>query len=123
MTIERIREICAELPDVDVAPTKGGHHDIQVRGRRLAWHLVNHHGDGRVSLTVRAPKGANVVMSEAEPERFFMPPYVAQHGYVGVWLDTKDVDWDEVRELVVEAYRSVAPKTLVKLLPPSTEGG
>jgi hypothetical protein len=46
-----------------------------------------------------------------DPEKFFRPPYVA-HGYVGVYLDTGAVDWDEVRELIIDAYRLAAPKKL-----------
>jgi hypothetical protein len=33
-------------------------------------------------------------------------------------LDVGDVDWDEVRELVVDAYRIVAPKRLAAQLDP-----
>lgn len=31
-----------------------------------------------------------------------------------MYLDTGDFDWDEIAELVTDAYRLVAPKTLVK---------
>jgi hypothetical protein len=31
-----------------------------------------------------------------------------------VYLDRGAVDWDEVAELITEAYRIVAPKALVK---------
>jgi hypothetical protein len=82
----------------------------------MGWHTVDHHDDGRVSLSVKAVRGENRALAEAEPDRYFMPPYVAQHGYVGIYLDTEDVDWDEVAEFVVDAYRLVAPKSLVKLL-------
>jgi hypothetical protein len=50
----------------------------------------------------------------ADPARFFLPRYVAHHGYVGVHLDVGEVDWDEVRELVVDAYRLVAPRALAR---------
>lgn len=82
----------------------------------MAWFTVDHHGDGRVALHVKAPRGENRALADAEPTRYFMPPYVAQHGYVGVYLDTDEVDWDEVAEFVVEAYRLVAAKYLVKQL-------
>jgi hypothetical protein len=45
------------------------------------------------------------------PERFFRPPFGGA-GWVGVYLDVP-VDWAEVREIIVEAYRIVAPRTLV----------
>ena len=123
MTIERVRSLCADLPEVELTSSNGQHHKIEVRGKTMAWHTVDHHGDGRVAITVKAPKGDNVVMSESEPDRYFMPPYVAQHGYVGVYLDTDDVDWDEVGDLLVQAYRLAAPKALVKLLPPAAAAG
>ena len=53
----------------------------------------------------------------ADPKKFFMPSYVAQHGYMGMYLDVGKVDWKEVEEFIVDAYRLVAPKTLAKLLP------
>jgi hypothetical protein len=113
-TIDRVRELCRELPECEI--TGGGHHTIRVRGRTLAWHTVDHHGDGRVALTVRAARGENAELVAADPGRFFLPRYVAHHGYVGVYLDTGDVDWEEVRELLRDAYGLVAPKTLVRRL-------
>ena len=46
------------------------------------------------------------------PERFFRPPYVGHRGWLGVRLDVP-VDWEEITELVEDAYRTVAPQTLV----------
>ena len=42
-----------------------------------------------------------------------MPPYVGPSGRVGVWLDGK-VDWDEVAELLADAWRLCAPKNFSK---------
>ena len=52
---------------------------------------------------------------EPEPERFFRPPYVGMKGWVGVRIDVEP-DWDEIAELLRDAYRLVAPKKLVALL-------
>jgi hypothetical protein len=52
------------------------------------------------------------MLVEAEPERFFVPPYVGHRGWIGVRLD-RDVDWDEIAAIVEGAYRAVAPKGLV----------
>jgi hypothetical protein len=114
VSIERVKEICAALPECEVAGSQ--HHKLTVNGKTMGWHTVDHHGDGRVSLSIKAPKGENRLRSESEPDRFFMPSYVAQHGYVGVYLDTDDVDWGEVEDLIVQAYRLVAPKRLLKAL-------
>ncbi len=49
-------------------------------------------------------------------ERFFRPPYVGHRGWLGVYLDVDDVDWEEIAEIVVD-YRQIAPKSLVERLP------
>ena len=54
-------------------------------------------------------------MVDDDPRRFFVPPYVGHRGWLGVRLDV-DVDWDEVAAIVADAYRAVAPKTLVAQL-------
>jgi hypothetical protein len=113
-SIDRVREICADLPECEVAGDQ--HHKLSVRGKTVGWHTVDHHGDGRVALTLKAAKGENAALVASDPDRFFMPPYVAHHGYVGIYLDTGAVDWDEVRELVVDAYRLAAPKRLAALI-------
>ena len=47
----------------------------------------------------------------ADPERFYVPPYVGHKGWVGMRLDRKP-DWHEVAELVRRSYRLTAPKRL-----------
>ena len=47
-----------------------------------------------------------------------MPPYVGGRGWIGVYLDIAgqvldDAFWDEIAELVEDAYRMVAPKKLI----------
>jgi hypothetical protein len=121
VTLERVRTICDALPEcvVEAAPPSadgGQHHKISVRGKTMGWRTDDHHGDGRVALTLRAPRGDNTVLVASDPTRFFLPKYVAQHGYVGVYVDRPDPDWDEIRELIVDAYRLVAPKSLAKLV-------
>jgi len=52
---------------------------------------------------------------EAQPERFFVPPYVGPSGWVGVRLDGK-VNWGLVAGLLEDGYRSVAPKRAIAKL-------
>jgi predicted DNA-binding protein (MmcQ/YjbR family) len=54
-------------------------------------------------------------MVKAAPERFFVPPYMGPSGWVGIWLDRR-VDWDELAQLLRDAYRLVAPKRLLRVL-------
>jgi predicted DNA-binding protein (MmcQ/YjbR family) len=43
---------------------------------------------------------------------------VGTRGWLGVYLDVADVDWDEVRSIVTDAYRVVAPAKLAALIDP-----
>jgi hypothetical protein len=113
-SVDRLTAICRDLPECEIAGDQ--HHKLTVAGKTMGWHTVDHHGDGRISLTVRAAKGENEALVASDPAVFFMPPYVAHHGYVGIYLDRPEVDWDEVRELVTDSYIIAAPKRLSKVL-------
>ena len=43
-------------------------------------------------------------------------------GWLGVYLDVSGVDWEEIAEIVADAYRTVAPKRLVAALDDSGPG-
>ena len=45
---------------------------------------------------------------ETDPERFFRPPYVGHRGWIGVYLDVSNVDWDELAALLAGAHALVA---------------
>ncbi len=72
----------------------------------------DHHGDGLVAITFPAEPGAQAMLIEADPRRFFRPKYVGSSGWVGLRLDV-DLDWDEVAEIAEESWRMVAPKRVV----------
>jgi hypothetical protein len=61
-------------------------------------------------------RGENEALVATDAEAYFLPPYVARHGYVGVYLDRPAVDWDEIDELLTDAYRLVAPASLRRQL-------
>ena len=67
----------------------------------------------RLAFSCAAPPGAQQAMVASDPERFFVPPYVGGRGWLGVYLDVP-VDWDEITEIVEDAYRMVAPKKLIE---------
>ena len=41
-----------------------------------------------------------------------MPAYVASKGWVALRLDVGEVDWQEVKELIMHSYLLIAPKRL-----------
>jgi hypothetical protein len=64
----------------------------------------------------KAAPGNQGLMVRASPVRFFVPPYVGPSGWVGVWLDRR-TGWNELAELLRDAYRLVAPKRLLREVP------
>ena len=61
---------------------------------------------------MRGSAGLQAQLVAEEPARFFLPPYVGHRGWLGVWLDIEP-DWDEIAEICDDAYRQVAPKSLI----------
>jgi hypothetical protein len=74
-----------------------------------------HHSEDFPHIWCAAPPGVQEELVEAEPARFFRPPYVGGRGWLGVRMDV-EVDWDETAAICEEAYRVVAPKKLVAQL-------
>jgi hypothetical protein len=99
---ERLIELVAGLPGV-VAEDSYGHTGFLLRGRRIAWLFVDHHGDGRLALCVKAPPGELETLVAADPGRYFRPAYVP--GWVGVELHAVQPDWPEIGALLEQAWR------------------
>lgn len=113
--LDHVRSICLALPEVSERLSHGSPAWF-VRGKKtIAMFLDDHHGDGRLAIWCPAPPGAQTELVEEEPERYFVPPYVGVSGWVGLRLDISP-DWQEVAAVIADAYRKVAPKTLVEQL-------
>lgn len=112
--LERLREVCLAFPE-SVESGGVGNPSFKVRGKIFA---MQHPMEGRPSLWVKAPDGVQQMLVSAVPNRFFRPPYVGHHGWVGLWLDA-EIDWDELADLVDESYRLTAPKRLSAQIGPA----
>jgi len=113
--LERLRALCLALPET-TERLSHGEPTFFVRGKKVFVTFADHHHDDRLGFWCHAPAGAQQAVVEADPERYFVPPYVGGRGWIGVRLDVEGVDWDEIAELVEDAYRMVAPKSLIAAL-------
>ncbi len=109
---ERLREICLALPEA-TEKLAWSEPTWRVRDRIFAQLEDHHHDSERVGVWLKAPDGAQEVLLGAAPNRFYRPPYVGHKGWVGVYLDVPDIDWDELAGLVEQSYRMLAPKRLL----------
>jgi hypothetical protein len=108
----RIALIVESFPEADTVAT-GAHLSLEVRQKRFGWYLDDHHGDGRLAINCKAPRGVGRQLADHAPDRFHIPKYVSHLGWVGLWLDTHQVDWAEVEAILMGAYRLTAPKKLI----------
>ena len=113
--LARLRVICLALPEMTERLSHGAP-SFFIRGKTCFLMLLDdHHGDGRLAIWCSAPPGDHQLLVDADPEKFFVPPYVGHRGWLGVRLD-RWLDWDEVRGIVEDAFCAVAPKKLVERL-------
>jgi hypothetical protein len=108
----RLRKLCLALPEAHEVEA-WGEPTFRVRNKLFAMYASpnTHHGNGRPAVWCKAAPGNQQIMIQAHPDRFFVPPYVGPSGWVGVWLD-EVVDWEDLADLLRDAYLLVAPKRL-----------
>jgi hypothetical protein len=112
-----LRKLCLAFPEAHEVEA-WGEPTFRVRNKLFAMYASagNHHGGGRHAVWIKAAPENQAALIAAAPDRFFKPPYVGPSGWVGVWLDDAP-DWDEVRDLLRDAYCRTAPKKLAATLP------
>jgi predicted DNA-binding protein (MmcQ/YjbR family) len=118
--VERIRTLCLALPEVTVrvdyplTRARSTAHSFDIRRRSFCLLVAREDSTGKpVSLLVlRAdPDEREALLSTGRP---FFASRAGRDRIVVVLTD--DTDWDEIRELVTESYRILAPKKLTALL-------
>jgi YjbR protein len=118
--LERVSALCLTLPEVTVrvdasrSKSRSTAHSFDIRRRSfcLLVAVEGRTGNAVPLLVLRAdPDERDALLSIGHP--FFAPR--AGGGRIGVRL-TDGSDWEEVRELLTESYRRLAPKKLTALL-------
>lgn len=126
--LEHVRRIALALPEVT---ERVSHHApcFYVRGRRAFCRVhVGRGPEERTVLWCTAPPGVPEELTSTAPERFFRPTPSASGVFAG-WLGmvlhgfTAEEDWAEVAAVLRDAYRAVAPRTLVAELDGPLEPG
>lgn len=112
--LEELRRLCLALPET-TERLSHGEPTWFVRDKKTFVMYADHHHDDRLGFWCAAPPGVQEALVSSAPAQYFRPPYVGHRGWLGVYLDV-EVDWAEIGEIVVDAYRMIAPKTLVDRL-------
>jgi hypothetical protein len=115
VVVDTLRSICLAFPEVTEQPF-AGHEAPSFRVRNKLFLMLREDGG---SLTCKAVPGEQALLVEADPGRYFIPPYVGSKGWIGLRIDA-DTDWEEVAEMAEDSYRLIAPKRLVVRLDASS---
>lgn len=114
--LTKLRKMCLALPEAHEVEA-WGEPTFRVRNKMFATFASrgNHHGAGRDAAWVKATAENQRFLVQADPDRYFVPPYVGPSGWIGIHLDG-NVDWDDVQDLLRDGYRMIAPKRLLEQL-------
>ena len=112
--IDRLRKIIKAWPETDERISHGSPTFWGGKKTFASFH-DNHHGDDRIAVWIKSDTDTQEGLVEANPDLFFVPPYVGPSGWLGVRLD-RDAEWDVIAGLLEDGYRSVAPKRAIATL-------
>ena len=116
-----MRALCLALPEVTVRidqplnSTRSTAHSFDIRGRSFCLLVAVESSTGKAIplIVLRAdPDEREALLSIGHP---FFAPRRARSDRIGVFL-ARIANWEEIRELVTESYRAVAPTKLGALL-------
>jgi hypothetical protein len=118
--VERVRAFCLGLPEVtmrvdySLTGSRSTAQSFDIRRRSFCLLVAVEDPTGK-------PAPRLVLRADPEDRKAYLSighPFFASRGgrdRIGVLL-TNDTDWEEIRELVTESYRILAPKRLAALL-------
>ena len=114
--LDKIREISLALPGAAEKVSHGAPVFYIEKGKTFAWFVNDLHGSGITAVTVKTSGSEEQEMLvESQPDLYYLPPYLAPSGWVGLRLDTGDVDWAHVADRIATSWEFVAPKRLLEM--------
>lgn len=113
---ERLLAIVKKLPEAEEDWPWGSIH-CKVAGKIfVGW---GRDADGVMSVGLRTTPELQSMLVKSDP-RFSIAKYTGKYGGIDMRLGPKP-NWAEVEQFIVESYRIIAPKRLVKLLDGETD--
>jgi hypothetical protein len=103
--LARVRKLCLALPETSERLSHGAPAFFIRAKHSFVMFVDDHHGDGRLAIWCDGQPGVQAMLVEAEPDQYFVPPYVGPSGWLGVRLDRRP-DWKQVAGLIEQAYQA-----------------
>lgn len=106
--LEKLRSICLDLPEAIEHIDGFGHNTFKINGKSF---VISGETDKGFRISFKSDRETQELL--LQKEYFFKNPYIGHHGWVSIENPVEEV-WDELRDLLQEAYLRAAPKRLVK---------
>ena len=117
--LEEVRQMALALPETRAGISERGQFSAEVAGKGFAWTWLERIAPKKARVPcpdVLAVRVADLTEKEAllasDGRIFFTEPHY--NGYPAVLVRLAEVDSEELRGLLTEAWRVLAPKRLVK---------
>lgn len=86
-------------------------------GKYFAYFTERPHGQTHIALLVKASGPDEMAaLIEDQGDIYFKPAFYGASGWIGMVLDRRDLDWDDVTRWLERSWRAVAPKRLTRLM-------
>jgi phosphoribosylglycinamide formyltransferase-1 len=122
--LEKVAALALALPEAEPRDSHGapGWRTGGKSGKFFAYFNDQHHGEEHIAVLVKTSGPDELAgLIETAPEAYYKPAYYGASGWVGVILNRKGVDWDNVAAWLERSWRAVAPKRLTKLIDAADE--
>jgi predicted DNA-binding protein (MmcQ/YjbR family) len=106
--LTNVRNICLALPEAVEHIDGFGHNTFKINGKSF---VISGESDKGFSLSFKSDRETQQIL--LQKEHFYKTPYIGHHGWVSI-QNPDGEEWDELIDLIQEAYLRVAPKRLVK---------
>jgi len=107
VTLDQVAQLALALPDTVEVPAWEGERTWRTRNKIFVMG-----SPGYPHVTVKTSTEEQAELTAADPDTYAFAPYVGRFGWTRVTLSR--VERDELRELIVEAWRRTAAKKLVR---------
>ena len=106
--LDNVRTICLALPEAVEVIDGFGHNTYKVNGKSF---VISGESEKGFSLSFKSDRETQELL--LQKEHYYKTPYIGQHGWVSM-QNPNGEDWEELSDLIQEAYLRAAPKRLVK---------
>ncbi|KOP71035.1 MmcQ/YjbR family DNA-binding protein [Cytobacillus solani] len=105
--LDNVRKICLALPEAVEIVDGFGHNTFKINGKSF---VISGESERGFRLSFKSDRETQEIL--LQKEYFYKTPYIGHHGWVSIQNPSGD-NWDELNDLIQEAYLRAAPKRLV----------